>query len=52
MSGVCQRLVLGLVMFNIYVSSMENGIECTLSEFPNSIELCGKISALEKRDAT
>lgn len=52
MSGGHQRLVLGLVMFNILVSNMESGIECTLSEFSKTTKLCGMISTLQRRGAT
>ncbi|GAB0178124.1 cAMP-dependent protein kinase inhibitor alpha [Grus japonensis] len=50
-SGVPQALVLGLALFNIFVSNMDGGIECTLSKFANDIKLCGVVDPLEGRDA-
>ncbi|PKU44508.1 rna-directed dna polymerase from mobile element jockey-like [Limosa lapponica baueri] len=50
MSGIPQGLVLGTVLFNIFVRDMDSGIECTLSKFPNDTELCGAVSMLEGRD--
>ncbi|KAM9663148.1 uncharacterized protein ACIBXB_017028 isoform 1-T2 [Morphnus guianensis] len=50
-SGIFQGLVLGPMLFNIFVSNMDSGIECTLSKFAMDTKLCGAVNTLEGRDA-
>jgi len=46
-SGVPQVLVLELVLFNIFIKDIGNGIECILSKFADDIRLSGANSTLK-----
>jgi len=38
-------------LFNIFVANIDNGIECTLCNFPKNTKLCCVVDMLEGRDA-
>jgi len=42
--------ILGLGCFNILISGLDSGIECTLSKFADNTKLSGTIDTIEERD--
>ena len=40
-SSAPQALLMGLILFNIFISDIDGGVSCTLNKFADDAKLCG-----------
>ncbi|PKU43892.1 rna-directed dna polymerase from mobile element jockey-like [Limosa lapponica baueri] len=49
-SMIPEGLILGLMLFNIFISDLDDGIKCTLMKFADHTKLSGEVDTSEGRD--